>query len=430
MSIEKIYEIFSQSTGVNTDTRTIKKGDLFFALKGENFDGNKFVKTALDKGAVFAVISDPTEHIDGKTILVEDTLKTLQQLATMHRKKLNIKIFGITGTNGKTTTKELVYRVLSAKYKTFATAGNLNNHIGVPLTILNLPKDTEFAVIEMGANHPGEIAELCEISQPDEGLITNIGYAHLEGFGSLENLIDTKLALFRSISSKNGTFFLNNDDNILKEKIKYYPEVVKYGKTDDCQIRSTKIYNDIFLKIDVEIKSKKYTVESQLVGKYNRSNILAAISAGFAHQIAVEDILKAIKNYEPSNNRSQLYKTEKNTLILDMYNANPTSMKLSIENFADLEATNKMLIVGDMLELGKDEILEHQKIIDLIKSKNFEQVFLVGKKFGQCEFPNYFKTFENVDKLNLFLQKNSVQAHTILLKASNGTGLKKCVQFL
>ena len=430
MSIEKIYEIFCQSTGVNTDTRTIKKGDLFFALKGENFDGNKFTKTALEKGAIFSVISDPSEQIEGKTILVEDTLKTLQQLATLHRNKLNVNVFGITGTNGKTTTKELVYRVLALKYKTFATSGNFNNHIGVPLTILNLPKDTEVAVIEMGANHPGEIAELCEISQPNEGLITNIGHAHLEGFGNIENLIDTKLALFKSISAKNGIFYLNNDDKVLKEKISSYPNLFKYGEGDDCLVKSTKIYDDIFLKFEIEIENKKHIVESQLVGKYNRGNILAAISAGINHQIEIPKILDAIKNYSPSNNRSQLVKTAKNSLILDMYNANPTSMKLAIENFAEINTPNKMLIIGDMLELGKNEIAEHQNIINLILNKKFKNVTLIGKRFAQCKIPKFFKLYENVDVFNEFLKNNPLENKTILLKASNGTALKKCVKFL
>ena len=430
MNINELYKIFKSSKGVNTDTRTLEKGQLFFALKGENFDGNKFVKQALEKGASFAVITDENEFVDGKTFLVKDTLKTLQELAKFHRNSLNIKVFGITGTNGKTTTKELIYRVLAKKFNTAATQGNLNNHIGVPLTILNLPRDTEYAVIEMGANHPGEIAELCEISQPTSGLITNIGYAHLEGFGSLENLVNTKLALFHSIKNNNGTYFLNAEDPILTEKIKNYEKIFKYGNCSDCIVKAVQIENNLFLKIQVEINGKNYNVETQLVGKYNKQNILAAISVGIANDIDIDAILTAIRDFAPSNNRSQLQKTDKNTLILDMYNANPTSMKLAIENFAQMNADNKILLIGDMLELGKDEISEHQKILDFALQQNFEKIILVGKRFGQCEYPTDIQWFEDVSKLNDFLKKHPVKNHTILLKASNGTGLKKCVPYL
>ncbi len=430
MNLSDFYKIFRNSNGVNTDTRSLKKGQIFFALKGEKFDGNRFVKQAFEKGASFAVISDKNEFVEGKTWLVDDTLKTLQELAKFHRNNLNIRVFGITGTNGKTTTKELVYRVLAKKFKASATQGNLNNHIGVPLTILNLPKDSEYAIIEMGANHPGEIAELCEISQPTSGLITNIGYAHLEGFGTLENLINTKLALFEAVKNNGGTYFLNADDPILTEKIKNYDKIFKYGNCHDCLVKPVKIENNLFLKMQVKIKGEIYEVETQLVGKYNWQNVLAAISVGIANEIEVDAILRAIRDFAPSNNRSQLFKTDNNTLILDMYNANPTSMKLAIENFAQMNADNKILLIGDMLELGNDEILEHQKIIDFALQQNFEKIILVGKRFGQCKYPADIQWFENVWQLNDFLEKYPVKNHTILLKASNGTGLKNCVQYL
>lgn len=430
MNISELYEIYKQSGKISTDSRNIIKNCVFFALKGENFDGNKFAQNAINSGAKVAVISDKNFEIAGKTILVNDTLETLQLLAHYHRKQLGIKIFGITGTNGKTTTKELVYSVLSQKYKTYATQGNFNNHIGVPTTILSLTKDFEFAVVEMGANHPNEIKELCEIVEPDFGIITNIGKAHLEGFGSIENLINTKLALFESVKSSKGTYLLNTNNQILEQRIKDYHSIEKYGKANDSEVKVVKVFNEIFLKFIAEIKGNEFEIKTQLVGKYNIDNVLAAITAGIVADVSLDKIIKGIEDYKPNNNRSELRKTEKNTLVLDMYNANPTSMNLAIENFLEIELQNKFLIIGDMLELGENEKSEHQQIIDLIKNKGFENVFLVGKIFNSCNSTKDFKKFINVDELIEFLKVNKFEGYNILLKASNGTGLKKCVEYL
>lgn len=428
MDIQELYKIFQATPIISTDSRNIPENCIFFALKGDNFDGNKFAQKAIDAGANFAIISDENYKIEGKTILVDDTLKTLQELAKFHRQQIDIQIVGITGTNGKTTTKELVATVLSQKFSTYATKGNFNNHIGVPLTLLSLTKETEIAVVEMGANHIGEIAELCKIALPDLGLITNIGKAHLEGFGSLENLINTKLGLFEAIKKVNGVFLLNTNDNILSSRISNYNKITEYGKSDNSKVKLSEIFSDsVFLKMVVRIDNDNYLINTNLVGNYNVDNVLAAISVGLEFDIPINIIIEAIENYEPSNNRSQLKKTDTNTLILDMYNANPTSMSLSITNFADIDLPRKVLIIGDMLELGKNEIQEHQEIVNLVKKYKFHKVFLVGKLFNSCDFISDYFAFENIDLLNDYFQKNELKNCSVLLKGSNGTGLKRCV---
>lgn len=430
MNISELYEIYKQSGKISTDSRNIIKDCVFFALKGENFDGNKFAQNAINSGAKVAVISDKKFEIASKTILVNDTLETLQQLAHYHRKNLGIKILGITGTNGKTTTKELVFKVLSQKYKTFATQGNFNNHIGVPSTILSLTEEFEFAVVEMGANHINEIKELCQIVEPDLGIITNIGKAHLEGFGSIENLINTKLALFESVKSNKGIFLLNTNSQILEQRIKNYQSIIKYGNAEDSIVKVVEVFNEMFLRFVVEINGKNFEIKTQMVGKYNIDNVLAAITVGIVAEVPLDKIIDAVWNFKPNNNRSELRKTQKNMLVLDMYNANPTSMNAAIENFSEIELANKFLIIGDMLELGENEKNEHQQIIDLIKNKEFKNVFFVGKIFNSCSSPNDFKKFLNVDELIEYLKTNRLEGYNILLKASNGTGLKKCVEYL
>ncbi len=430
MDIRELYDIFLKHKAISTDSRNIKQDSVFFALKGDTFDGNKYVKESLEKGAEYAVISDAKFYIDEKTILVEDTLKTLQDLAAFHRKNIKTKIIGITGSNGKTTSKELVHKVLSKKHKTFATQGNFNNHIGVPLTLLELTDDIEIAVIEMGANHYGEISELCKIAAPDEGLITNIGKAHIGGFGSVENLIETKLGLFEAVKNTKGYFYLNSNDSILIKKINNYKNIVTYGNAENSIAKVIKIYNDIYLNIDVEINKRLFKIKTNLIGKYNIDNILAAITVGLKNDVEPEKIIEAISEYVPSNNRSQLHKTEKNSLILDMYNANPTSMSLAISNFAEINLPEKVLIIGDMLELGDEEFNEHQEIVNLIKKYNFGKVFLIGKIFSSCNLPAEYKSFANIDDFNNHLKNNQLQSSSILLKASNGTGLKKCVEYL
>ncbi|MBN2664235.1 MAG: UDP-N-acetylmuramoyl-tripeptide--D-alanyl-D-alanine ligase [Bacteroidales bacterium] len=430
MKTEQLYEIFKQYPNITTDSRNVPENSIFFALKGNNFDGNKFAETALEKGAKFAVISDKNYAELENTILVKNSLQTLQELAKFNRNELNTKIFAITGSNGKTTTKELINRILSKKYKTFSTPGNFNNHIGLPLSLLSITKEIEIAVIEMGANHLGEIDELCNIALPDMGLITNIGRAHLEGFGSLENLIDTKLGLFRAIKNKNGKFLLNTNDENLSEKIQNYPNIINYGKNETSIVKCVEQNSNIYLNLKVLINNSTYNVNTKLIGSYNTDNILAAITTGIINDVPINDIITAIEEYEPSNNRSQLLKTKNNTLILDMYNANPTSMKAAILNFAEIDLPKKILFIGDMLELGENEVKEHQKIINLINEQNFEFVFIVGKIFGKCNNIKQHFHFDNIQEFTKWLGFNSLKNYSILIKASNGTGLKKCVEYL
>jgi len=430
MNTASLYNIYKQYPIITTDSRNISENSIFFALKGDSFDGNKFAKQAIDDGAEYAVISDERYAIENKTILVNDTLKTLQDLANYHRKQSKTKIFAITGSNGKTTTKELISSVLSRKFKTFATPGNFNNHIGLPLSLLSIKEDTEIAIIEMGANHKGEIDELCNIAEPDMGLITNIGFAHLEGFGNIETLIDTKLGLFRAIKRKNGKFLLNSNDEVLSERINNYENVVNYGKSETSIVSCAEQIDDIYLNFKVNISNSEHIVKTKLIGKYNTDNVLAAIIAGIINHVPIKDILLAIAEYQPSNNRSQLVKTENNTLILDMYNANPTSMKVAIENFAIINLPKKTLFIGDMLELGENEVEEHQKIIDFVNSQSFEAVFIVGKIFGKCKNVNQHFLFQNIDFFAKWLEANPQKNRSILIKASNGTGLKKCVKYL
>lgn len=430
MNIPQLYEIFQQcGQNITIDSRKIEQGCLFFALKGEKFNANEFAKYAITNGAKYAVISDSQFAIEGKTIVVEDTLITLQQLAKYHRNQLKTKIFGITGSNGKTTTKELIYRVLSKKYNAFATQGNLNNHIGVPLTLLSLTNDYEYAIVEMGANHIGEIAELCELSQPEMGLITNIGRAHIGTFGNFENLVKTKLGLFEAIKNRKGLFLLNSSDVVLNQNISGM-NIIKYGNADDSLVRCVETDSSMYLNLKVKVENKVYSVNTKLVGAYNTDNILAAITAGLANNIEINEIIDAIAKYVPSNNRSQLMNTEQNTLILDMYNANPTSMKAAIENFSHMTVSNKMLIIGDMLELGDYALIEHQQIVDLIVSLKFCNVILVGLTFGQCSNTDKFLLFANNGELCNYLKNNDIEHKTILVKGSNGIGLKSIIEFL
>ncbi len=431
MNITQLYEKYIENPVITTDSRNVPEGSIFFALKGDNFDGHKFVEKALQKGAKYAVISDKNYEIEGKTFLFDDTLKTLQELAHAHAMRMNADVIGITGSNGKTTTKELIYSVLKKKYKVLATKGNFNNHIGVPLTILSVADDVELAIIEMGANHQGEIAELCEIAHPVMGVITNIGNAHLGGFGSLENLIETKLALFRYIEKLNNIFFLNTSDEILSKRVRFViPRIFLYGKDENSIVRAKEIFNDVFLKLKVVISGKDYDISTKLIGKYNVDNIFAAITVGIINEVPINDIITGIEEYEPTNNRSQLIETEDNTLILDMYNANPTSMHEAIDNFSKINLPNKNLIIGDMLELGEVEQAEHQQIVNFVNTLQFDEIYLIGEIFGNCDNIKKHKSFKNIDDFNNYLVKNKIKGKSILLKASNGTGLKKCVEFL
>lgn len=446
-TISRLYEVYRESRVVTTDSRAIAPGCIFFAFKGEKFDGNAFAPQALEQGAALCVVSDPEYAKDPRCILVPDVLKTLQDLASYHRDRLAIPVVGITGTNGKTTTKELVHAVLSKRYKTSATQGNFNNHLGVPLTLLAIPKDAEIAIVEMGANHPGEIAALCEIAKPDFGLITNVGKAHLEGFGSFEGVIRTKTELYRHLASVKGTIFVNADNEILMEqaeKLATIPEVpslipayapgqpvasprgdqlgiVTYGQSEESEIKGSYISSDPYMKLYFEEGDNVYTVQSQLLGGYNFDNAMAAIAVGMFFGVERFSIKEAIEQYAPSNKRSQFKRTNGNGLLLDCYNANPSSMGVAIRNFESLSAEHKVVMLGGMKELGADSQMEHQNIVDLLKSCHFEQMFLVGPEFEFASNEAGFRWFADVYLAKEYLKENPLVGATILLKGSNST---------
>jgi len=419
MKIAEIHKIFIQSSGICTDTRTLANKSLYLALKGANFDGNKFVGQALKQGAIFAISDDPSNKKIPNCIIVENSLLCLQELARFHRKTLDIPVIGITGTNGKTTSKELINVVLSTRYHVCSTKGNLNNHIGVPLTILSIAKTHEIAIIEMGANHPGEIADLCKIALPTFGLITNIGKAHLEGFGSFENIIATKTALFKSVKSAKGTIFVNADDPILTKHAKSIQKKT-YGTTfSDLQ------YSILSNGFSVGITSNEGSILSNLFGEYNALNIAATCLIGKTFSIPFSQIAKAIELYEPQNNRSQTIKTEKNTLLLDAYNANPSSMEASIRNFAKMTVPNKHLILGEMYELGDNAEAEHKKIQLLCNEVGLDAyVFYVGN------WPKEGLLFKDTASLQEYLQTHPIEKATILIKGSRGVKLESVIDYL
>jgi UDP-N-acetylmuramoyl-tripeptide--D-alanyl-D-alanine ligase len=426
--IKRIYSQFQKNPIVTTDSRYIKAGSIFFALKGENFNGNEFAQKAIENGASLAVIDEMEYYLDDRFIFVSDSLIALQELAKRHRKNLKAKIIGITGSNGKTTTKELIQATLSQYFKTKATRGNFNNHIGVPLTLLSFPTDLEFGIVEMGANHPGEIETLSKISQPDFGLITNIGKAHLEGFGGFEGVIKTKNELYQYIRKTGKTIFINSDNEILyglSEGVKS----ITYGTKANsyCNAEMTSAYP--YVKIVYSINNKRYEVQSKLFGSYNFENILAAICMGSYFGVPQNLIQKAINTYEPTNNRSQIINTETNKIILDAYNANPSSMKVAIQNFLESQEKNKFLILGDMLELGKDSSTEHAHILGQLESMDKNRVFLVGKYFSELK-QQKFDSFQNTNELSQYIKQNPVRNGTILIKGSRGIKLEEIITLL
>ncbi|MCD4747626.1 MAG: UDP-N-acetylmuramoyl-tripeptide--D-alanyl-D-alanine ligase [Bacteroidales bacterium] len=424
-----IYKLFIKHPLISTDSRNIQKYSIFFSLKGDNFNGNEFAETAIENGASFAIIDEVRYKKNTQYIVVDDVLKTLQELAKYHRKQLNTQIIAITGTNGKTTTKELICDVLKKKYKTQATQGNLNNHIGVPLTILSLKKETEIAVIEMGANHEGEIAKLCEIAQPDFGIITNIGKAHLEGFRNITGIIKAKNELYNYISNKNGTVFVNIDNNLLSglsENIKK----ITYGTSTKANCCGNIIEIAPFIKLHYKCGKNSNMIQSQLIGNYNLENILAAVCTGNYFNVEHKNIKNAIENYLPANNRSQILKTSDNFIILDAYNANPTSMEAAINNFALMNYKNKIVILGDMLELGSESINEHQKIIELLEKQNFNKIILVGNIFSSISNKNNYTIFSDTEKTLKCLIDNPIKNASVLIKGSRGIKLETLVEFL
>lgn len=413
MNTEQLHQVFLSSSGICTDTRKVEDKNIFFAIKGANFDGNSFAEEALQKGCSFAVIDNFEEKKDDRYIVVKNVLDTLQELARYHREKLNCPVIGITGTNGKTTTKELILAVLSSQFKTIATKGNLNNHIGVPLTLLSTPLDTELLIVEMGANHQGEISQLCKIASPDYGIITNIGKAHLEGFGGYDGVIKAKSELYQYIEKKEGWVFVNEKDELLLSLSENINRIA-YG--ENCAISSCNPF--------VTLEYKQHIISSKMVGKYNYDNIVAACCIGEYFGVTSKNYKKSIESYQPTNNRSQVEKTQRgNTLILDAYNANPSSMLASINAFKELEGTKKTVILGDMLELGDDSIKEHQEIIDHLKQSDIFTIYLVGSEFQKTKH-NYL-CFNSVKELGHYLEKNALSENSILLKGSRKLQLEK-----
>ena len=429
MTITELHQQFLKSTGVSIDTRKIQEGSIYFALKGENFNGNAFAQKALNSGATLAVI-DEEHHFSENCLLVEDSLSTLQELAKFHREQLSIPIIGLTGSNGKTTTKELIYQTLSVKFNTLATAGNFNNHIGVPLTLLSITDKHEMAVIEMGANHQREIEFLCTMAQPDYGYITNFGRAHLEGFGGPGGVIRGKSELYDYLRANGKKALVNANDPIQLEK------TVDLERLLFCSNeKSPSIMCDYHFHTNKEEYSKyvsaKYNgelIQSQLTGAYNFGNMVAAISLGLHFGISISDIKTAIEAYTPSNNRSQVTETDKNTLIVDAYNANPSSVEQAILNLKQFPGKDKWVVLGDMFEMGEFELEEHQKVVDLLNKSEWDAVFLVGKAFGKCK--SRFQHFESTEDLMTKLKELGVEDKTILIKGSRGMKLERIIPLL
>ncbi|SDZ83670.1 UDP-N-acetylmuramoyl-tripeptide--D-alanyl-D-alanine ligase [Porphyromonadaceae bacterium NLAE-zl-C104] len=432
METAALYNLFLQYPSVTTDSRICPKDSIFFALKGDRFNGNLFAEKAIEAGCAYAVVDEEPEKENDRIILVKDVLHSLQKLANWHRKKLKIPIIGITGTNGKTTTKELVAVALSKEFKVAYTQGNLNNHIGVPLTLLSMNRSHEIGVVEMGASHPGDIKELCEIAEPNYGIVTNVGKAHMEGFGSFENLVATKCELYDFIREGKGKVFVNKDNPILYEQTEGMDRIL-YGKNDPSLFASGSIANATpFLEFDWSFFDNSYRVKTRLVGEFNFDNAIAAVAVSKFFGINAEQISAALEEYEPTNLRSQFKRTEKNDLIIDAYNANPTSMKAALEFFSSIPSSlSKMVILGEMKELGESSDEEHEKIVQLLKQQPYDKVYLVGSAFNKCTSENEsFRLFDDVDLLIETLKKKPVSNHYILLKGSHSVHLEKAVDSL
>lgn len=432
MDIAALYELYKQHPVITTDSRECPEGAIFFALKGDSFNGNAFAEQALMKGCAFVVIDEPEYHKpeDKRYWLVEDVLMVLQQLAHYHREQFKIPVIQITGTNGKTTTKELVASVLGQKHHVLYTEGNLNNHIGVPKTLLRLTKEHTIAVIETGANHPGEIASLTGIVDPDFGIITNVGKAHLEGFGSFEGVIQTKGELYDFLRAKHGTVFVDHDSPYLL-KIAGGLHQIFYGTPcgDILTVEGEVMACAPFLRFRWKPAGGEWQeVQSQLIGTYNLANMMAAAAIGRTFGVKVEQISQALAEYVPTNNRSQLTETPDNKLVVDAYNANPTSMKAALDNFRDMDVERKMVILGDMKELGEASWKEHQKIVNYLSEAGFNHVWLVGREFNSLQHP--FRTFDNVGQVKQALKIKKPVGYYILIKGSHSTKLYELPEFL
>lgn len=424
MNVKQLYTYFTQHPQVCTDTRRIKSDSIFFALKGANFDGNLYAHEALEQGAAYAVVDNPEVATNECILLVDDVLKSLQDLANYHRKQLALPVLAITGTNGKTTSKELVAAVLSRKYRLCYTQGNLNNHIGVPLTLLQMTADTELAVIEMGANHLGEIAALCQIAEPNFGIITNVGKAHLEGFGSFEGVVRTKSELYDYLRAHGGKCFVCADNEVLWEKSSSLDRT-SYGKSSTAMVQGEAEGVGYCLMLRVLFPKGWLHIRTQLIGAYNFENVMAAIAVGLHFNIEALQIQSAIEDYRPSNNRSQLEERGSNRIILDAYNANPTSMQGAIKNLEQMEHAHKLVILGDMLELGEYSAKEHQQIVDMLEHVKLEAIYLVGKHFAQTKYPSHMLAFNTAEELKQHLKTGKpLRQALILVKGSRGTKLE------
>jgi UDP-N-acetylmuramoyl-tripeptide--D-alanyl-D-alanine ligase len=430
MKTDQLYSIYKKSKGVSTDSRSVKKGEMFFALWGNNYNGNLYAAEALEKGACCAVIDDPLYEME-KTVLVDDCLFELQALATLHRRELKIPVLAITGTNGKTTTKELIAAILSKKIKIHYTKGNLNNHIGVPLTILSAPPEVEMMIIEMGANHIGEIRTLCLIARPDYGMVTNIGTAHIEGFGSFDGVVKAKTELFEYLRKVNGIAIYNDKSPLLSEKIfRIVNRAVPYSDPNGTELRVKVTSSELMLEIEAEYQHQKYPIRTNLFGKYNLENLHGAIATSLFLGAEMTDIVKAIEKYEPENNRSEVKLTENNTIICDSYNANPESMRNAIEAFMETTARKKLLILGDMLELGGMTHEGHLGLLKELNNRGLNNVLLVGPVFKSLSEGFGFKSFGSVTELREYLESNPVKGTHILVKGSHGIMLEKIYDLL
>ncbi len=425
-----LYSLFQSHPTISTDTRNIVPGSLFFALKGQNFNGNSFAGKALESGAAYAIIDEAEFKKSDRYILVDDVLTTLQLLANYHRRQLNIPFLAITGSNGKTTTKELIRNVLSKKYKTVATKGNLNNHIGVPLTILSIPFDAQFAVIEMGANHRGEIESYCKITEPDYGLITNVGKAHLEGFGGFEGVKIGKGELYKSISQNGKAIFINADNKHLTEmsEIHQVKAKISYGGNENY-FCSGKLLSDLpGLKIEWRSGGNSGLINSSIIGSYNFENILSAVCVGNYFEVPAKDINAAIEEYIPDNSRSQIIQRGSNTIILDAYNANPTSMNAALDNFEKINSDNKIIFLGEMAELGKESEAEHHGIILKLKKSNYPNIILVGNNFAPYSGELNYLHFQNSELAAQWLKNNQPSNAYILIKGSRSSKMEKLLE--
>lgn len=429
--IEHLYSLFLKHPKISTDTRSIEKDSLFFALKGANFNGNAFAKNAIEQGAAYAIIDEEIYKVDDRYILVDDVLTALQQLANHHRGQLQIPIIGITGSNGKTTSKELLHAALSQKFNCFATKGNLNNHIGVPLSLLSITTQTEIAIIEMGANHQREIAFLCEIANPNYGLICNVGKAHLEGMGGFEGVKKTKKELYDHIRENKGLIFVNGSDDHLMQMASQNENLVFYGQHADSIVNAEIIGFDPYLTVALKIRNENttHTISTQLVGDYNLNNVLSAVCIGKYFGVELLQMIEGIENYAPNNNRSQAIQIGSNKVVMDAYNANPSSMSAAVQNFSKLQGENKWLILGDMFELGNESNFEHASMIELVRETNLTQVIFIGKDFKANEKYD-FHFFESTAEAADFISKLPIYDSLILIKGSRGMKLESLQEVL